>query len=63
MAVTTVLNGGFREVVIIPRVGDYAGHVISTALLVGAVLLISFFYFTNTSIDYTQIELLLVGVI
>lgn len=63
MAVVAVLNGGFREVVLIPRVGDYLGHVISTAMLVTAILLLSFLYFTNTSIDYSQVELLLIGVI
>lgn len=62
MAVVAVLNGGLREVVIIPRVGDYLGHVISTALLVAAILLLSYLYFTNTSIEYTRTELVLVGV-
>lgn len=62
MAVVAVLNGGFREVVLIPRVGGYVGHVLSTALLVGAILVISFAYFRGTAIEYTQAELLLVGV-
>ena len=40
LALLAVLNGGFREVVLIPRIGDYAGHVLSTALLVVASLLV-----------------------
>lgn len=63
MAVVAILNGGFREIVLIPRVGDYIGHVLSTALLVAAILVISFIYFRWTSIGYSQVELLLVGVL
>ena len=63
MAVVAVLNGGFREVVLIPRVGDYAGHVLSTGLLVAAILLLSFVYFGRTPIEHSAIELVLIGVI
>jgi hypothetical protein len=63
MAVVAVLNGGFREVVLIPRIGEYAGHVLSTAMLVAAILFLSAFYFRAASIAYTQLELLLVGVV
>lgn len=63
MAVVAVVNGGFREVVLIPRVGEYAGHVLSTALLVAAILLVSFVYFRRTPIEYAHLELLAVGVL
>lgn len=63
MAVVAILNGGFRELVIIPRIDAYLGHILSTALLVAMVLLISFVYFWWTPIDYSRIELLLVGVL
>jgi hypothetical protein len=63
MAVLAVLNGGFREVVLIPRVGEYAGHVLSTALLVAAILLVSALYFQRTPVDYSVVELLLVGIL
>ncbi|WP_136687836.1 hypothetical protein [Halorhabdus amylolytica] len=63
MAVLAVLNGGIREVVLIPRIGEYAGHVLSTVLLVGAILVVSFGYFRWTTIEYAWIELLLVGVL
>ena len=62
MAVLAVANGGFRELVLIPRVGEYGGHVLSTALLVAAILLVSFAYFTTTAVAYTRLELLAVGV-
>lgn len=63
MAVVAILNGGFREVVLIPRIGDYPGHVLSTALLVAAILLVSFVYFRWTSVEYSHAELVLVGLL
>jgi len=63
MAVVAVVNGGFREVVLIPRIGEYAGHVVSTALLVAAILLVSFVYFQRTPIEYASVELVAVGVL
>ena len=62
MAVVAVVNGIFRETMLIPRVGDYTGHVISTVLLIAAILVLSYLYFTRSAIDYTRAELLLVGV-
>ncbi|WP_311170495.1 hypothetical protein [Halobellus ordinarius] len=63
MAVVAVANGVFRELVLIPRIGEYAGHVVSTALLVGAILLVAGVYFGRTPIEYTRAELLLVGAV
>lgn len=61
MAVVAVVNGGFREVVLIPRVGEYAGHVLSTVLLIAAIGLVSFAYFQRTPIDYAYLELVAIG--
>lgn len=61
MAVVAVANGVFRETVLISRVGEYAGHAVSTALLVAAILLVSFGYFLWTPVEYATVELLLVG--
>lgn len=63
MAVVAVVNGSFREVVLIPRVGEYAGHVLSTALLVCVILLVSFVYFQRTPIEYAYLELVTIGVL
>jgi hypothetical protein len=63
MAVIAVVSGVFRETVVIPRTGEYAGHVLSTVLLVAAILVISALYFATTTTEYTQVELLLVGVL
>lgn len=63
MAVVAVLNGIFRELALISRVGEYTGHVLSTAVLVTWILVLSGLYFRWTSIGYTRAELLLVGVL
>lgn len=39
--VLAVLNGGVREKLVRPRLGEYAGHVLSTVLLCGAILLVT----------------------
>lgn len=62
LAVVAVANGVFREIVLIPRTGEYAGHVVSTALLVAAILAVSFAFFRWTQIEYTLAELVVVGV-
>ncbi|WP_394324652.1 hypothetical protein [Halorhabdus tiamatea] len=61
MAVIAVANGVFRETVLIDRVGEYTGHVLSTAMLVVAIIVVAALYFGTTPIDYTQAELLAVG--
>lgn len=39
LAGVAAANGSFREAVLIPRVGDDLGHVLSTALLAVAILI------------------------
>ena len=62
MAVFAVLNGGFREVVLVSRFGHRVAHLLSTALLVAAVLLVVYGFFRSTSVDYRRIELAAVAV-
>ena len=62
MAVVAVLNGVFRETVLISRIREHPGHVLSTAMLVAAILLISFAFFQWTPVDYSAVELALIGV-
>lgn len=42
IAVIAVLNGGFRELVLIPRAGETAGRAMSTLMLSVAVLAVTF---------------------
>lgn len=48
---------------LIPRIGEYVGHVVSTALLIAAILLIAFAYFSSGPIDYRQADLLCIGIL
>jgi len=61
MAVLAVANGALREVVLIPRVGEYPGHVLSTLLLVAAILAVSAAFFRTTGTAHTDLELFVVG--
>lgn len=63
MAVLAVLNGVFRELVLIPRIGSYPGHVLSTAVLVLAILGVSFLFFRSVPVQYDQLQLLLIGAV
>jgi hypothetical protein len=60
LAAVAVANGAFRETVLVSRLGEYAAHVLSTALLVGAVLVVSFLYF-RAAPPFSRTELALVG--
>ncbi|MFC7070839.1 hypothetical protein [Halobaculum lipolyticum] len=62
MAVLAVANGVLRELAIVPRIGEYAGHVVSTGLLVGAILAVAYAYFARTPDAYTTRELAAIGV-
>jgi hypothetical protein len=63
MAILAVANGVIREVLLIPRIGTYPGHVLSTGLLVLGILFVSVLFFTFTSIDCSRSQLLLVGIV
>jgi hypothetical protein len=43
LVVLAILNGTFRAVVLIPRVGEHAGHIISTILLSILILVTAWF--------------------
>ncbi|WP_435184052.1 hypothetical protein [Halobellus sp. EA9] len=61
MAIVAVSNGVFRELVLVPRIGEYPGHVLSTALLVAAILAVSGAFFATATVDYSPAELLAIG--
>ncbi|MGM0398037.1 MAG: hypothetical protein ACQEQY_03505 [Halobacteriota archaeon] len=61
LAVLAVVNGVFREVLIIPRIGGYPGHVASTAMLVAVILVVSWLFFGWTGVEYTRAELVVIG--
>jgi hypothetical protein len=36
-----IINGGFRTILIVPAIGEQAGHVVSTMILCGLILMVS----------------------
>ena len=60
-AVAAILNGGFRNSFITPKIGEYAGHVISTFILICVILVGTYLFISNLKINYTKTDLLLIG--
>jgi len=58
--VLAIMNGGFRDAVVTPRLGEFGGHITSTALLCGAIFAVTWF-----TIDWvrplTSSDALLIG--
>lgn len=63
MAVVAVANGIFRETIIVPRTGEYPGHLLSTAILVFAIGVVAYGFFATSSIDYSFAEALTIGLV
>lgn len=63
MAVLAVANGIFREIVMIPRIGEYPGHVASTGMLVVAILVVAWLFFGWSTVDYATAELVAIGLV
>lgn len=59
--VAGILNGVFRESFITPKVGEHAGHVISTIILICVILAVAYLFISNLKIHYTGTDLLLIG--
>ncbi len=54
-------NGILRESLIRPRVGAYAGHVISTFILMAVILGVTYVFISSLKIPYSTGDLLLIG--
>ncbi len=59
--VMAILNGIFRESFISPKLGEHAGHVISTIMLICVILAVTYLFVSNLKIDYTRTDLILIG--
>jgi len=60
--VAGILNGVFRESFITPKVGEHAGHIISTIILICVILAVTYLFISNLKINYTKTDLLLIGI-
>jgi len=59
--ILAILNGTLKNTFITPKVGEYAGHVISTIILICVILIVIYLFISNMKISYTNADLLLVG--
>ncbi len=62
LVIAAILNGEFRNSFITPKVGEHAGHVISTITFIGIILVVTYLFISNLKIGYTNTDLFLVGV-
>lgn len=62
LAILAVLNGVFRELVLVPQIGEYPGHVASTLSLLGIIVILTWLFFGWTAVEYGRLELLAIGV-
>lgn len=63
LAVFAVLNGAFRESVLVAWMGVYPAHVLSTLVLVAVILVVAYLYFARGNRRYSGGELGLIGVV
>ena len=59
--IIAILNGTFRNSFITPKVGEHAGHVISTIIFICVILAVTYLFISNLKINYTRTDLLLIG--
>lgn len=60
--VLAIINGTVRTKFYAPIVGEYAGHVISTVILIGIIFAGTYIFLRMLRIEYSQLDLLLIGV-
>jgi len=59
--IAAILNGVLRNSFITPKVGEHAGHVISTIIFICVILMGTYLFISNLKINYTKTDLLLIG--
>ena len=59
--IAAILNGAFRIAFIIPRVGEHAGHVISTFIFMGVILAGTYLFLGYLDAGLARNDLLLIG--
>lgn len=63
LTVLAILNGILRNAAYARAVGEHAAHVISSVILIGVFLLITYVFLASVKVDYGNLDLLLVGAI
>jgi len=63
VAVAAMMNGMFRSLFLVPRLGDHAAHVLSVLMLMILVLLLSSVLVNRYLKEYVNSDLFLIGVL
>lgn len=58
-----IINAGIREGVYGPKLGEWAGHVISTVIFIVVIFTVVYLFLTNIQLDYSDQDLLAIGTI
>jgi len=58
-----IVNAGVREYVVAPRLGEHAGHVISTVVFLAVLLLAVYVFLRFVHVSYATADLWLLGVL
>ncbi|MGM0510732.1 MAG: hypothetical protein ACQESD_06360 [Thermoplasmatota archaeon] len=59
--ILAIVNAVVRETVYAPKLGEHAGHVISTVIFIALIFIVVYLFLKNINLDYTQNDLLLIG--
>lgn len=59
--IAAILNGAFRVAFITPRVGEHAGHVISTFIFMGVILAGTYLFLSKLDAELTRDDLIFIG--
>jgi hypothetical protein len=59
--IAAILNGAFRVAFVTPRVGEHAGHVISTFIFMGVILTGTYLFLGSLNVDPSRSDLLFIG--
>lgn len=61
MGIVANVNGIIRNSLVEPVIGEHGGHVLSTAIFICAILVITYWYVSKMGPDWTRRQLLAVG--
>jgi len=62
LVIAAILNGGFRNSFVKPKLGEYAGHVISSVILIFFILAVTYVFINRLKIPHGKKDLLMIGV-
>lgn len=58
-----ILNGTIRNSVYAPVIGKWGGHIVSSIIMIGFIILVTYLFLNNLITGYSTTQLVLVGVL